>query len=309
MSQFDELIHDLTSSDPDVRRETALKLGALRDPRAIPALVDLYNDDPDPTVRKAAERSLRVFRRMERETLAGAGGEGRQPRARRSMSLSVLDMATLAAVSLIGLVIVIVGLAFLLSRHMVAAPTGGSTIGQPVPTPTVSTPLTPTITPTPTPGPDELALTHIRAMREIVANAEQSAAQIVDIWTRVSNGERPCDVPCCIEVPQSYRIPEADARRLPSGLGLADEVRNLNRALDRLKEAIDTWMAECSIERSPDAAVPPAVATTGLGIAEEAMWMLNDVGRMLALMEDSVAAGELPPTRTPTPAPVTPTPE
>lgn len=70
-AQVRENIKQLSSHDARVRREAATWLGESGDPSAITRLKQVYEEDPDASVRKAAAYSLGMFRALEREM----GGE------------------------------------------------------------------------------------------------------------------------------------------------------------------------------------------------------------------------------------------
>lgn len=68
-SERDLLVIQLSSAEnPAERRQAARRLGELRDPTVIDALVNAYLDEnEDESVRRAAEQALRLYRRMQRE--------------------------------------------------------------------------------------------------------------------------------------------------------------------------------------------------------------------------------------------------
>src|SRR5437870_13651391 len=66
-TELDRLLDDLEAADPKVRRNAAQRLGELGRPEAIAGLVIAYNNDLDVGVKRAAEKALRVFRRMEQK--------------------------------------------------------------------------------------------------------------------------------------------------------------------------------------------------------------------------------------------------
>lgn len=73
-TELDQLIGQLSAGDAKTRRAAAKKLGELERPEAIAELVNVYMKDDDSNVRKAAEESLRIFRRMEQDMLGGEDG-------------------------------------------------------------------------------------------------------------------------------------------------------------------------------------------------------------------------------------------
>lgn len=73
-TEIDQLIDQLSAGDAKTRRAAAKKLGELERPEAIAELVNVYMKDDDSNVRKAAEDSLRIFRRMEQDMLGGEDG-------------------------------------------------------------------------------------------------------------------------------------------------------------------------------------------------------------------------------------------
>jgi hypothetical protein len=64
-TELDQLFTQLSSEDAKARRSAAQRLGQLKQPEAISRLANVYTNDEDETVRKAAADALRVFRRME----------------------------------------------------------------------------------------------------------------------------------------------------------------------------------------------------------------------------------------------------
>ncbi|MEP7284249.1 MAG: hypothetical protein ABI947_00615 [Chloroflexota bacterium] len=67
-SEVERLLDDLeTAVDPKDRRKAAQRLGVLGNPETIAGLVIAYNNDSDVGVKRAAEKALRVFRRMEQK--------------------------------------------------------------------------------------------------------------------------------------------------------------------------------------------------------------------------------------------------
>jgi hypothetical protein len=74
-TEFDQLLDQLSAGDAESRRTAAKRLGQLKRPEAIPELASVYHRDEDESVRDAAAEALRVFRRMEQQTLSGDLGE------------------------------------------------------------------------------------------------------------------------------------------------------------------------------------------------------------------------------------------
>src|SRR2546430_5573 len=64
-TELDQLFTQLSSEDAKARRSAAQRLGQLKQPEAISRLANVYTNDEDETVRKAAADALRTFRRME----------------------------------------------------------------------------------------------------------------------------------------------------------------------------------------------------------------------------------------------------
>lgn len=71
-SERDFLIGQLSGAESVAeRRQAAKKLGELRDPSAIEALVNTYRDqNEDESVRRAAQNALRLYRRLQQERAA-----------------------------------------------------------------------------------------------------------------------------------------------------------------------------------------------------------------------------------------------
>lgn len=65
LEQIDVNLQRLGSEKAAVRREAAYQLGELAAADALPELIDLYKNDPDPGVRKAAAYALGMFRAVE----------------------------------------------------------------------------------------------------------------------------------------------------------------------------------------------------------------------------------------------------
>ncbi len=66
-AKIDEMIQKLTSTDPAERREAAYYLGEAAAGDAVETLIDVYENDEDRSVRKAAAYALGMFRAVERE--------------------------------------------------------------------------------------------------------------------------------------------------------------------------------------------------------------------------------------------------
>ncbi|MDX2161939.1 MAG: HEAT repeat domain-containing protein [bacterium] len=69
--QIDEMIQKLASSDPAERKEAALYLGEAAAELAVDKLVDLFENDEDRGVRRAAAYALGMFKSVEKELKRG----------------------------------------------------------------------------------------------------------------------------------------------------------------------------------------------------------------------------------------------
>lgn len=69
--QIDEKMQQLTSDDPATRREAVLYLGEAAAGDAVSALIDVYENDEDRGVRRAAAYALGQFRAVERDLSRG----------------------------------------------------------------------------------------------------------------------------------------------------------------------------------------------------------------------------------------------
>lgn len=69
--KIDEMIQKLASTDPAERKEAALYLGEAAAGDAVDSLVDLYENDGDRNVRKAAAYALGMFKAVEKEISKG----------------------------------------------------------------------------------------------------------------------------------------------------------------------------------------------------------------------------------------------
>jgi HEAT repeats len=116
MSQtdFDQLVTQLSAEDARQRRIAAKRLGELKRPEAIPDLANVYHEDADESVRKAAGEALRVFRRMERNE----GLDDDEPRGGGPSGASLLLIRNILVVTLALTVLGNVGL--LVSRILPA---------------------------------------------------------------------------------------------------------------------------------------------------------------------------------------------
>ncbi len=76
-ANIDEMIQKLTSTDPAERREAAYYLGEAAAGDALETLIDVYENDEDRSVRKAAAYALGMFKAVEREL-----GKGDKNKAR-----------------------------------------------------------------------------------------------------------------------------------------------------------------------------------------------------------------------------------
>jgi hypothetical protein len=90
-TDIDQLIDQLYVEDPKARRTAAKQLGELGKPEAIAELVNVYMKDDDPAVRKAAEDSLRIFRRVEQEMRGelGSSSGGALPKIRLVLMIAL----------------------------------------------------------------------------------------------------------------------------------------------------------------------------------------------------------------------------
>jgi hypothetical protein len=68
---IDQMLQQLTSTDPAERREAAYYLGEAAAGEAVDTLIDVYENDEDRSVRKAAAYALGMFKAVERELARG----------------------------------------------------------------------------------------------------------------------------------------------------------------------------------------------------------------------------------------------
>ncbi len=120
-SMIDEMIQKLTSSDPAERKQAALYLGEAAAGDAVETLVDVYENDDDRGVRKAAAYALGMFKAVDRDIARGgkdrviklldqvenAGKIGK--RADRSSLFSSVLLLLVLAVILLGLNVILPG--------------------------------------------------------------------------------------------------------------------------------------------------------------------------------------------------------
>src|SRR3954464_6858665 len=132
-SELDQLLDQLFFDDPKLRRNAAQRLGELGSPEAIADLVNVYNKDADPGVRKAAGDALRVFRRMEQQMLGTIPEEeaGSGPNLGPILGKARLGLIALLAITIFVNVAVLIGKAIPVSVETtptLAAPTARNTL-------------------------------------------------------------------------------------------------------------------------------------------------------------------------------------
>jgi len=114
-SNIDRLSDQLMDDpDPKIKRDAAKKLGEMRDPNAISALVQAYNSNFDPPVQKAIRDALMVYRRMEADVRPPE--EGETPEAEETPKtggllgrMSGAGLKRVRNILLIGLVVALLG--------------------------------------------------------------------------------------------------------------------------------------------------------------------------------------------------------
>lgn len=98
----------LDAEDPKVRRDAARRMGELRNPSAITYLVQAYTGDSDQAVRKAAERALLTYRRMEQQR-AGAQSGSKETITIGNVTLTADQLSLFRRILTVVLVVTVVG--------------------------------------------------------------------------------------------------------------------------------------------------------------------------------------------------------
>ncbi|MCS6872220.1 MAG: HEAT repeat domain-containing protein [Anaerolineae bacterium] len=221
-SERDLLIAQLSDSQSVAeRRQAAKRLGELRDPAAISALVNAYRDEnEDESVRRAAESALRIFRQMQRER--DSQSKPSEPAERKPSPLIKPLTFSLAALVALNIVIIVI--------RLVSNAIGGLIAAQPAQISAASRP--------------EL----IVEMQDYLAAMESEMIAfrqpLLDLQVNVNDLRRP---PRCTSVPESQLKPrslsDADARL---NADLVPILETLNAALERFRALRAIYVEVCA---------------------------------------------------------------
>lgn len=295
-SERDQLIMQLSESESVAeRRQAAKRLGELRDPAAIDALVNAYLDEnEDESVRRAAEQALRIYRRMQQERAAAADPlaaalEETPKSPQRLLKPLAISLAVLIALNL--LLVIIRGLSGARPIELIAVQ----------PTPVLAT---------------SRAALIIEAQNYLDAlSAEVTAFRqpLLDLQANVEALRRP---PRCGSLPESQVAPRTllpeDARTQPD---LAAIFETLNTALSKFRAlralhaelCAQTDLAVIDQRLAPEGGAAGLVAQLdGLINGEiNAARLALEAARVVMPTPPVTLAANAPPT--PTPLPPTPT--
>jgi hypothetical protein len=223
-NERDILIAQLSDSEKVAeRRQAARRLGELRDPAAIDALVNTYLDEnEDESVRRAAEQALRIFRRMqqERDAESAPSPSPDQATARLRKPLAI-SLGVLVALNVLMVVI----------RALSGAPPIGLIAVQP--TPVLATSRVALIIE---------AQNYLSALNDEVAAFRQP---LLDFQVNVDSLQR---LPRCIELTMSQLAPRTllaeDARTQPD---LVSIFETLNAALEKFRALRAKYIELCKL--------------------------------------------------------------
>jgi hypothetical protein len=296
-SERDQLIMQLSEAESAAeRRQAAKRLGDLRDPAAIDALVNAYLDEnEDESVRRAAEQALRIYRRIQQERAAAenplaAALEEAPKSPQRLLKPLAISLAVLIALNL--LLVIIRGLSGARPIELIAVQ----------PTPVLAT---------------SRAALIIEAQNYLDAlSAEVTAFRqpLLDLQANVEVLRR---LPRCGNLPESRVAPRAllpeDARTQPD---LASIFDTLNAVLSRFR-ALRALHAEICAQTDLaviDQRLQPEGGPAGL-VAQLDTLLNSQIGAARLALEAARAITPTPPVTlaanappTPTPLPPTPTP-
>jgi hypothetical protein len=222
-NERDILIAQLSDSEKVAeRRQAAKRLGELRDPAAIDALVNTYLDEnEDESVRRAAEQALRIFRRMQQARDAESAPPPEPPDQTSARLRKPLAISLGALVALNVLMIVI--------RALSGGPPIGLIAAQP--TPVLATSRAALIIE---------AQNYLSALNDEVAAFRQP---LLDFQANVDSLQR---LPRCIELTMSQLAPRTllseDARTQPDLVSIFEA---LNTALEKFRALRAKYIELC----------------------------------------------------------------
>lgn len=221
-SERDQLIIQLSEAESIAeRRQAAKRLGELRDPSVISALVNAYRDEnEDESVRRAAEQALRLYRRMQQERTADD-----QPSERTEQKPSrLIKPLTFSLAALIALNIII------LAVRLVSNTISGLIAAQPAPILAASRP--------------ELIVEiqgYLSALEGEIAAFRQP---LLDLQANVNDLRR---LPRCVSLPESQlaprRLTDSDARL---NADLVPILEMVNAALERFRTLRAIYVEVCA---------------------------------------------------------------
>lgn len=282
-SERDLLIGQLSGAESVAeRRQAAKKLGELRDPSVIEALVNTYRDqDEDESVRRAAQNALRLYRRLQQER-AAPPDQPAAPNFSRLIKPLTFSLGALIALNVVLLIV-----------RLVIGAIGDLTAAQPVPISAASRP--------------ELIgelESYLSALQGEVAALRQP---LVELQVIVNDLRR---VPDCDSLPQSQltarRLRDDDAR---PNADLVPILETLNAARERLFALRTVYNEVCTLTSL--AAVDQRLQPEGgaAGLVTQLDGLLNQTlasARRALEIARAAPPPTLPPTLSPPTVPVVP---